>query len=327
MTAFELGGVSEEAVSASVSLFQYYSNGILKLSPKAEDLLSLLPASWHGGSNVRILQETLGLEYETVVRSYLDLQAQLFIPTATWGLQLWEEMLGLPIQSGLTAAEIALRRTRVQIAMARESQNSELHLQQGIATLAGIGPEEIATVTLDPRTDKYTVRIEIPVAGAGFAPPPATAPTLTEVNYDAAGTPVTWEYAVSYMYRSGETVPGPSSSIVVEGINGVVYVQLANIPVGPSDVQFRRIYRRIGAAAWESRGLVHDNVSTTYKDDGTEPFAETGGGLPLAVPTARTELALQIDDYIARTKPAHLRITTPGVGFQADFGQADVTPL
>lgn len=72
--------------------------------PKCEtiDLMKYLPMYWHEIKEMQALQHTLGIEVselQCAVASTLD---QMFVPTATWGLTLWEKELAIETNKTLS---------------------------------------------------------------------------------------------------------------------------------------------------------------------------------------------------------------------------------
>lgn len=59
------------------------------------DLMPYLPKYWHSIKEMIVIQHTLGKEVGILNCHLKDLFKQCFIETATWGLDLWEEELGL----------------------------------------------------------------------------------------------------------------------------------------------------------------------------------------------------------------------------------------
>jgi len=182
MTTFELGGTSRDAVVAQFNYFQQYENGILKLSPEGEALVSFLPAWMQQGTNIRNMQEAFGVEFERVVFFLTDLQDQFYVEFATWGLRYQEELLGLPIQTDLTPAGIARRRTLIITALAREAFTSEAYFQIGISLLAGVAVADVVITPENPRTARYTWRVEVPIQYIEDAPD-ITSPAMSGLEF------------------------------------------------------------------------------------------------------------------------------------------------
>lgn len=60
-------------------------------------LMSYLPYYYQDIEEMRKLQESIEIEYDNLVEKIKDLFDQTYIYTATWGLILWEKMIGLEI--------------------------------------------------------------------------------------------------------------------------------------------------------------------------------------------------------------------------------------
>ena len=108
--------------------------------------------------------------------------------------------------------------------------------------------------------------------------PPTTSPTLT-----ATGSGVltgTYYYYVTYVTAAGgETNSGVQSAAVSPAGQSV---QLTNIPIGPSGVTARRLYRTTADPSWPDNGYLlatlPNNTATTYLDN--TPDSSLGGIMP-----------------------------------------------
>ncbi|MFC4805466.1 YmfQ family protein [Filifactor villosus] len=61
------------------------------------DLMKYLPRYWQQIKEMIMLQRSLGFEVGELECSLNDLFDQFFVEKATWGLSMWEEELGLPV--------------------------------------------------------------------------------------------------------------------------------------------------------------------------------------------------------------------------------------
>ena len=94
-----------------------------------------------------------------------------------------------------------------------------------------------------------------------------------------------YEYAITFVTANGETPAGTRRSITTT--SGNQKVDLSAIPVGPSGVTKRRIYRTaVGGGALKLLHEISDNVATTYLDEtpdaslGAVPPAPNTSGAP-----------------------------------------------
>lgn len=76
-----------------------------------EVMLSYVPLYYHFSNLFKAILQVEGEEFDTLRTDVDDLKKQLFVDTATWGLQFWEKEFGLPAKSGLSYEE---RRSRVK---------------------------------------------------------------------------------------------------------------------------------------------------------------------------------------------------------------------
>lgn len=236
MTQYELSGTSRTDIATSGNLFQYYRNGILKLSDEGESLLSYLPTSWHMGTFVRNLQETLGMEFERAAAAYQDVQDQMFIETATWGLQWWEQMLGLPIRSDVSTASLLARRTACYLALGRSGQSAESYFLAGLKTIAG--PDVLVTL-MDPVTNPYTVAVEVPINY--YEDDPDVTGTTATVQVSGSISSGDYSYRATFKFSGGETTA--TGDIIASTVVGPKDILLESIPLGPDGTLGRKIYR------------------------------------------------------------------------------------
>ncbi|MFU0833868.1 MAG: Phage portal protein [Oscillospiraceae bacterium] len=69
------------------------------------DLMSLLPWYYQGSSTISEFQNSVAIELGKLRYNLEDLINQLFVDTATWGLSLWEQILGLQTNLSLSYEE------------------------------------------------------------------------------------------------------------------------------------------------------------------------------------------------------------------------------
>ena len=123
-------------------------------------LIDRLPGFWAGAPQVVELQRVLDKMVQAAGSSQADTLAQLFLPTATWGLSWWEQAYGITPASGQTEEQ---RRTRI-LGKIRG---------QGVATVALIqataGAYVDAAVSVDEHPNEF--RFTVVFDGIGAQPP------------------------------------------------------------------------------------------------------------------------------------------------------------
>lgn len=63
-------------------------------------LIKYLPSFYYGSSEVTNIQSSIGIENDKLQLAIKDLLNQLFISSATWGLDNWETYLGIEVDRG-----------------------------------------------------------------------------------------------------------------------------------------------------------------------------------------------------------------------------------
>lgn len=312
MATIELGGTGSYGFSGDhARMYVTYSNGVLKLSGATERIHNLIPTVYQMGDNFRRVFTAAGLCLEKLDLDRQDADAQRYIQTATWGLRYWEAYYNLPVQLDNTDYD-ARRETVLAAARALEDE-SETTFEGGLSDLISGAP--LSMTMKDPHRNKFEFVIEVGIDY--LLETPATAPVAADAG---AGTiPAgTYTYQIAYANSSGETVVSPTSNSVVLGSSKNIL--LTDIPVGPEDVQSRKVYRKeTGDPAFGLVATITNNFDTTYLDT-----AAAGGAAPVGTTTARTLLGSAVDLYIANTKPAHINVTVASTGFRADIDEADL---
>lgn len=114
-------------------------------------LMQYLPPYWHTIREMIQLQEVAGQEVNQLKEAIDDLLAQMFIDTATWGLDIWEKELGLTVDPTRP-----LERRREQIkAKLRGSGTTTAFLIQSVAEAYSGGDVEVIE---HPEEYRFTVR-------------------------------------------------------------------------------------------------------------------------------------------------------------------------
>ena len=117
---------------------------------------------------------------------------------------------------------------------------------------------EIGPVGENDGDDYVQTAPDIPVAAPGQCSAALHTGIALEIGY--------YEYAITFVTANGETVAGTRRSITTT--SGNQKVDLSAIPVGPSGVTKRRIYRTaVGGGALKLVHELADNVTTVYLDE------------------------------------------------------------
>lgn len=172
------------------------------------------------------------------------------------------------------------------------------------------------TATIPPASysDMTTLAAAVPVVTTAH---PATAPTAALDSTPTAGSvdDGTHVYAVSFMVSAVETAPSVISNVVTvvdHTTNGKV--QLTAIPVGPTGVTARHIYRSKAGTTTPLAlvATIADNTTTTYLDNTADSALTTAPVYPLCGSTV---------DAIC----GYLRVTSPVVGAASSVQGVTVT--
>lgn len=115
------------------------------------DLMHYLPHYWHNIKEMQTLQNTLGIEVSQLHCSIQDVFAQLFVDTATWGLELWERKLGIEINKALSYQ----RRREIIKAKMRGTATTTKELIKSVAAAFSNGEVEVIEDNA-----KYVVKIK-----------------------------------------------------------------------------------------------------------------------------------------------------------------------
>jgi hypothetical protein len=133
----------------------------------------------------------------------------------------------------------------------------------------------------------WVERVDYPLLVPGSAlAAPASAPTLAASA--GAGLDIgAYQYAVTFVTASGETLPGPLGSVSTTA--GNQQVALTNIPLGPASspiggavvtVLARRLYRTaVDGSALLLLATLNDNTTTSYTD--SLPDSALGSAAPI----------------------------------------------
>jgi hypothetical protein len=117
--------------------------------------------------------------------------------------------------------------------------------------------------------DYLQIASDVPVAAPGQCAAALHAGTALEIG--------SYEYAVTFATANGETLPGARRAVTTT--SGNQRVDLSGIPIGPSGVTARRLYRTaVGGGDLLLVAELADNVTTTYLDE--VPDAGLGAEAP-----------------------------------------------
>jgi len=128
---------------------------------------------------------------------------------------------------------------------------------------------EIEPVGENDGDDYLQIAPDLPVSPPGQCSAALHTGVALEIGY--------YEYAITFVTASGETLAGTRRSITTT--SGNQKVDLSSIPVGPSGVTKRRVYRTaVGGGALKLVHEIADNVTTSYLDE--TPDASLGAAPP-----------------------------------------------
>lgn len=154
-------------------------------------LIERLPGFWAGSPQVVELQRVLDEMVQAAGSSQADTMAQLFLPTATWGLSWWEQAYGITPASGQTEEQ---RRTRI-LGKIRG---------QGVATVALIqataGAYVDAAVSVEEHPNEFRFTVIFDQIGAQPPEPEEMTDALNEIK----PAHLTFDYL--YLYCTSDTV-------------------------------------------------------------------------------------------------------------------------
>lgn len=133
----------------------------------------------------------------------------------------------------------------------------------------------VSAVTASGETAAST---ETSISGSAFTPISAPSGyTLTFTTGANGGITGTYFYTVTFVTANGESTAGPGFSFTSNGKQ----VNVNNLPIGPSGVIARRVYRTAAGGVDGTEkfvGEVSDNTTTTYTDSAQD--ASLGSALP-----------------------------------------------
>lgn len=289
--------------------YRHYRNGILNLTPEAASMVRLWPSYMQDGTHLRNVAEALGVEFSLLTKWRENVQDQLRVETATWGLSWWERYLNLPISLGST--DYATRRLLVQNALFAGNLESELYFVLGLQAIVGVAP---MVSSGDVHLDPYSLYIELGVPYFEYGP--TSVPTVSAGGGGsiAAGD---YTYKVTFTYASGESPASAASDTVTVGGSGSVTV--SGIALGGAGCTARKVYRKkTSEPDYTLVKTISDNTSTSFVDVLVSGAYQV---LP-TVSTALTTTGQLVRDYVAAAKPAHLTTSITSTSFRAGISAA-----
>jgi uncharacterized phage protein gp47/JayE len=246
-----------------------------------EDIVAEMLAAWQAAipdvytgidGIIRIMSEIEAGQLENAFLANQLLLEDMFITTASLqGLKMHGEQLGIPLDEGSRAEGTVVFTGQDGTAIPVEAE---------VGYNPGVGLDVISFRTLEAQS---IPTIGIPVASTAI------------VDVQAGNLNGLYEYVVTYVSNSGETLP----SAVSAAVNPVNQrVDLSNIPVGGADTIARRIYRRKGGAGNDFRlvGTLNDNTTTVFEDNITDAAAASGALAPTENTANQVEVACQAVD-------------------------------
>lgn len=149
-------------------------------------LIDLLPANYQNSSEVVDLQNALSVQVEKVQAAKDDLFLQLHVETATWGLSLWEQALGLVID---LSRSYDFRRSRI---------NSKLRAQ-GVTTAAMIQnvAQSFSSGAVDIIEHNSEYRFDVKFTGTLGTPP--NMDDLTAAIEEIKPAHLAYSYVIIYL--------------------------------------------------------------------------------------------------------------------------------
>lgn len=175
-----------------------------------------------------------------------------------------------------TATFQALRRHGEQYGLAMQDgivSSGSLQFTGGGGTYIAIGTE----VAYDPGSGLDQIYFETTLDGT--IPDPGTPSALTSaINATAGNLNGLYEYVVTFVTASGETLPSAESN-AVSPVNQ--QINLSVIPIGGAGTISRRIYRdKNGAGVYRMITEIADNTTVAFTDNVTDAVMNAGSLVP-----------------------------------------------
>lgn len=175
---------------------------------RAAVMQTYIPPELRSSRVIQAIISAEGAEYDQIRTSLEDVLKQFYVETATWGLGLWEQMLGLSSYAGKPDEQ---RRSRI-ISKLRGMGTVTVNLVKNVAESYVYGTVE---VTENPAAYSFTVRFVDPL---GIPPnladvqaaieeiKPAHLAVIYEFTYTVVGDLINWGTAVGDLINAAVTV-------------------------------------------------------------------------------------------------------------------------
>jgi len=123
----------------------------LVTSSKGQRMMGYLPPYYASSKIMQAIMQAEGLEFDALNLALSDILNQFFVETATWGLDIWEKMLGIPTVPGKPDEQ---RRSLI-ISKIRGIGTVNVALMHNVASSYVYGTIEIID---NPATYSFTVK-------------------------------------------------------------------------------------------------------------------------------------------------------------------------
>lgn len=167
------------------------------------------------------------------------------------------------------------------------------------------------TQRFNGRIDELAYYGDKVLTGAEMADLASTEPSVAPGSVPAD----TYTYKAVFEYGSGTTIGSGPSTSVTRSTTGAI--PLSAIPSGGPGCTARLLYRKGSAGTYKLIGRINNNSDTLFID--TEASGTTDEP---STSTAITPIGRMVNDYIARTKPAHISVNVTASSFRAGINAA-----
>ena len=127
----------------------------------SRSLIEMLPPYYQRSQPVAELERALETALDALAVSESDTLAQLWVSSATWGLDLWEVWVGLPVD---TASSYPVRRARILSRLRSQGPTTHDKIASVVASF-GFDPSQVSVVE---DYDAYSFQVVL----SGLAAPP-----------------------------------------------------------------------------------------------------------------------------------------------------------
>lgn len=236
-----------------------YRNKATVLAGMLADILTRIPDFWTDIDGTgRLFFEIIAGQHEGLYQAAELLRDNIFIQRAGLvELRLHGEMWALAIKQGTPSTGVL-----------------QLSGRGGVFIPAG------STVVADPGTGDALFFVTTEDA---TIPDPGTPTAPVIADSGSSGNPVAglYEYVVTFLTDTGETLPGPESNALT--LSASHRINVTGIAIGGPGTTGRRLYRQRDGLGYELVTTINDNTTTTYNDNQLESAL---GGSPAGISTA-----------------------------------------